>query len=844
MSTPPLPPPPVTSLPLQTAGPQPTGGTPRPLDDPLVREVAHNAPLHQFAVLAARLLTCPSGRLLLVADRHLPGPSGIPAPVSPSVSADGWADAVGQQCAQVLTTGGTVVVHGVVGPPAEQDAFLGVPLVDAYGQPWGVLCVGDAGDRRWTAAEVVLLEQLASSADAEPALSVLAAEHESNHLLLQMAVDAGQIGTFEWNLRTGKFACSEQLIALYGYEAGFQPSLEGFFLARLHPEDVARVTAAVEQAIATLGTYEVSYRIVLPSGELRWLAARGEVLVDGTGSPLRLLGATYDTSAVHDSEANVTRVLEAMPAGFCMLDADWRFTYVNTEAEQILGRTRGQLLGRSHWEAFPSSANSVFELNYRKAIDTGQQVIFEGYSPTVGCWFELRARPLPDGLSVYFLDITARRAAQELADRSLARWALLAEITAELSSTLDGEESVALLARLVVPSLAEWCIVTVLDADDHGGSRRVARDVGWWHEDPQLRPLVDRYCATRVGALTGESLVDRVLRTGRSVVVARDGAARMRSVLAPGEARDLAADLAAGSLALFPLRGRSQTIGVLTLLSSEARGPLSAADLVTAAEVADRAGMALENAQLFNQQRELAEALQRALLTAPPVSTGLDVVVRYAPSAQAAQVGGDWYDVFRQPDGATMLVIGDVVGHDTAAAAAMGQLRALLRGIAACHGDGPSAVLVSVDQVIDTLQIDTTATVIVARLVQTAQDAARGVRQLRWSNAGHPPPMLLTPDGRVEVLASPEPDLLLGFDPAATRAEWSTELTSGATVLLYTDGLVERRGQSLDDGLARLRSTLAELAHLDLADLCDEVLERLLPARSEDDVALVAVRLH
>ena len=558
--------------------------------------------------------------------------------------------------------------------------------------------------------------------------------------------------------------------------------------------------------------------------------------------PQRLTGATGATAP--ESDAKVIRVLEAMPAGFCVLDPQWRLIYVNTEAERLLGRPREQLLGRTHWELFPASAGSVFEHSYRQAIDTDEPVTFEGYSPTVGRWFELRVQPSAAGLSVYFLDITARRAAQELAERSLARWALLAEITADLSGTLDGNESVARLARLVVPSLGDWCVVTVVDEDGHGGSRRVARDVGWWHSDPLLRPLVDRYCAGRVGSLTTESLVDRVLRTGRSVVVARDAAATVCAVLAPGEARDLAAELAPGSFALFPLRGRSETVGVLTLFNSAGRGPLSAADLVTAAEVADRAGMALDNARLFNQQRALAEALQRALLTAPPATAGLDVVVRYAPAAQAAQVGGDWYDVFRQPDGATMLVIGDVVGHDTAAAAAMGQLRALLRGIAACSGDGPSAVLVSVDRVIDTLQIETTATVVVARLEQTAQDQARGITRLRWSNAGHPPPMVLTAAGRVEVLASPEPDLLLGFDPARSRGEWSVPLTSGATVLLYTDGLVERRGQSLDDGVTLLRSTLAELAHLDLEELCDAVLDRLLPARSEDDVALVAVRLH
>ena len=193
-----------------------------------------------------------------------------------------------------------------------------------------------------------------------------------------------------------------------------------------------------------------------------------------------------------------------------------------------------------------------------------------------------------------------------------------------------------------------------------------------------------------------------------------------------------------------------------------------------------------------------------------------------------------------------MLVIGDVIGHDTVAAAAMGQVRSLLRGLAAATGDGPAELLRQVDQVMQTLRIDTTASVVIARLEQTDAERAAGTTRPRWSNAGHPPPMVLHSDGTVTVLPGEDADLLLGIDPSSPRSETVTTLDRGATVLLYTDGLVERRGQSLDDGLDRLRDTLTDVArhHPDLDTLCDRTLARMLPPRSEDDVALVAVRLH
>jgi serine phosphatase RsbU (regulator of sigma subunit) len=293
---------------------------------------------------------------------------------------------------------------------------------------------------------------------------------------------------------------------------------------------------------------------------------------------------------------------------------------------------------------------------------------------------------------------------------------------------------------------------------------------------------------------------------------------------------------------VLPIRGRGRTLGLLTLYYRS--DSVREHDLSTAQDVADRTGLALDNARLYSAQQQLAEGLQRSLLTEPPQPDHGEIAVRYLPAAEAARVGGDWYDAFLQPEGSTTLVIGDVVGHDTEAAAAMGQLRGLLRGIATYSNAGPAEVLRGLDASMTTLQIPTLATAAVARFEQTPDELSRGVARMRWANAGHLPPLVINPDGSVAELAAWKGDLLLGVDPDATRRESVVTLDRGSTVLLFTDGLVERRNSDLDAGLARLRDALVELADRPLEEMLDELLDRLVHGRPEDDVAMVAVRLH
>jgi serine phosphatase RsbU (regulator of sigma subunit) len=269
----------------------------------------------------------------------------------------------------------------------------------------------------------------------------------------------------------------------------------------------------------------------------------------------------------------------------------------------------------------------------------------------------------------------------------------------------------------------------------------------------------------------------------------------------------------------------------------------AASGLSTASEIAARAGLALDNARLYRQQRQLAEGLQRSLLTPPAQPDGARIVVRYSPAAETAQVGGDWYDAFPQPGGGSIVTIGDILGHNTEAAAAMGQIRSMLRAIAVTTGDGPGGVLARVDEAMTTLRARTTATAVVVRLEPTEDGGRHGGTRVRWSNAGHPPPMVIHPDGTVTPLVAGTTDLLLGVDHTAARRDHSTALQPGAVLVLYTDGLIERRDQDLDAGLQRLHQALTDLAGRDLDDLCDELLARLLPGGVDDDVALIAVRL-
>jgi PAS domain S-box-containing protein len=678
---------------------------------------------------------------------------------------------------------------------------------------------------------------------------------ETDRVAWRLAVDAAGVGAFVWDLVTGSLRWDGRLLELFGLdETTFGGTIEAFNRC-VHPDDLPRVSHALDHAIATCGDYEAEYRVVLPSGALRWIEARGRAIADRPGGPsVRLVGAAHDTTAVREGEARIGRVLESMASAFFQLDDQWRFAYVNSEAERLLGQGRARLLGHSIWDAFPAALGSTFETHYREAASTGRPVSFEAHYPApLDAWYEVRAWPSPEGLAVYFVDITARRAAQDALDRSAHRQALLARVSDALTDTLDPSEGVSRLATLLVPELGDWCLVTLVEEPHATNWRRGLRDVAWAHADDAMTDVLHDYATHRLGAMTDASYLARAIREMTSVRMESGAADKVAAVLEPGIARERLHDLAPSSAMAVPLRARGRIVGVVSIFSGEGRRPFSGADQSLLEDIGARAALALDNARLYAAQRDVSEALQRSMLTDPPHSEHLEIVTRYSPAGDAARVGGDWYDAFLQqgrgPGGHDMVVVvGDVVGHDVEAAAAMGQVRGLLRGLAVHSGYAPGAILSGVDAVMESLHLETTATAVVARIERHPRPGAGAGEEvvLRWAHAGHPPALLLRPDGTVARLADIEDnDLLLGLDPHTPRTERVAFLEPGSVLLLYTDGLVERRDRDVDDGVGTLAGLLHDLAAETpvLEDLADRLLVGMTGERPEDDVALLLLRL-
>ncbi|MBO4210719.1 SpoIIE family protein phosphatase [Micromonospora echinofusca] len=297
--------------------------------------------------------------------------------------------------------------------------------------------------------------------------------------------------------------------------------------------------------------------------------------------------------------------------------------------------------------------------------------------------------------------------------------------------------------------------------------------------------------------------------------------------------------------AFLPLRVGARLLGSLAVSWREER-EFSSDELTMLEAFAAQCAQALDRIQHLSAQREsalaaqrLSETLQRSLLTQPPTPDSLDIAVRYQPAAHEAQVGGDWYDAFVTSTGATMLVVGDVTGHDQIAVAAMGQIRNVLRGLAYDSDGGPAALLGRLDRALRGLRVGALASAVLARVEPAVTVDGRDVRRLCWSNAGHPPPLLRRPDGTVEVLTSR--GLMLGVQPGVGRTEQVLDVPEGSTLLLYTDGLVERRDITLDEGIDRLAGLFGAVGAGHPEQVCDAVLAAV-PVDHEDDIALLVVR--
>jgi phosphoserine phosphatase RsbU/P len=547
-------------------------------------------------------------------------------------------------------------------------------------------------------------------------------------------------------------------------------------------------------------------------------------------------------------QAWLAAAMGRLPDGVAVFDGDWTICYANPAAARLLRARTAELVGRNLWIALPEVAGSVFHSFLLHARTVGAPVTWRGFYAPAGRWLSATAELVDDLLQVCFReaadlptegpgDATDNHVAVSGEDADRDRLRFLAEVSEALISTLDRGESASQLAQLVVRRLADWAVVVLLG--EHGGPGEEA----WAHRDPLRRVDLDTYMTGRLRGTGDDAAMVDALLTGEPVQITTIHEERVAPSLPNEEVRTAWRRLDTTNCTIVPLRARGETFGVLALMNAGPRSPHTEMEIATAVEAARRGALALDNARLYGRQQKVAETLQLSLLTPPPQPDHLEIAVRYRPASAHALVGGDFYDAFTQPDGATLIVVGDVAGHSVEAAAAMSQLRSAVRTLAYDRPDSPAQTLTRVDRVLTGLGFGTLATSLIARIEQPVEQARAGRYTLRWSSAGHLPPLLLRPDGTVDLLDSP-PERLLGADEPTVRTDHEVIVQPGDTLLLVTDGLVEHGRVDIDTGLARLTGVLSELAEVPVDELCDRLLGRILPGRADDDIALVAVRCH
>ncbi|MEU0550829.1 SpoIIE family protein phosphatase [Micromonospora sp. NPDC005979] len=436
------------------------------------------------------------------------------------------------------------------------------------------------------------------------------------------------------------------------------------------------------------------------------------------------------------------------------------------------------------------------------------------------CSSELRLRIALDGAQ------EARRRVVQAHERL----ELLAGVSETLAGTLDVGTSLRRLADAMVPVLADWCLLTLVGPS---GQPREAVAV---HRDPARTPDVDRFAELLRTGLSPESVIRTVLRTGQPRLGGVASLADVARGTTVPEMTTIAERLGITSYLSVPVPAAGGTVlGAITLINGPDRQQFDHPDLLTAVDIGRRAGQAIGNSSMYGEQRHVAEVLQHSMLPRLPLVPELELAARYQPAADRVEVGGDWYDAFVQPDGELIAAIGDVAGHDIEAAATMGQLRNLVRGNAFGRPDQVGALMSHLDGAIRGLRLPIAATATLVRIGPARSE----VHEVTWCNAGHPPALVVRAGGAVEVLeATPEP--LLGLARPTPRTSHSTSLAAGDTLLLYTDGLIERRDRSIDDGLAELVGRLAGTDAVPLDELCDLLLAAI--QHREDDTALLAVR--
>ncbi|MFD9001483.1 SpoIIE family protein phosphatase [Streptomyces sp. NPDC059582] len=579
-----------------------------------------------------------------------------------------------------------------------------------------------------------------------------------------------------------------------------------------------------------------------PDGAVRWLVSVtdvGTVGRDAASGPMR--------------ESLLTRA----PIGIVVRDRQLRCTWVNDTMQHHDGISRERRLGRGPLDAQPGFDAETIEEVMRQVLQSGTTRVqeYRAWLPTsprrervlAVSFFCLKdADDQALGVCTISVDVSDNRQARE-------RLAILSEAGTRLGGTLDVMQTSQELADLAVPLLADYVAVDLEHSVPFGEGPSVS--IGSTGERlPQLRRA--GLASVRQGApespwAHGEpvsvppaSPFAHVLRTGR---------AHLESVLDPAPGTWTDHDPARAqkiheygmhSLMIVPIRARRTLLGVALFIRTENPVPFHESDLLLAEELVSRAALSLDNARQYARQHAAALALQRTLL--PRGLRGgaaVEAASRYLPADMEHGVGGDWFDVIPLSGARVALVVGDVVGHGINAAAGMGRLRTAVRTLADLELP-PDELLTHLDDTVqrlieeDTEAADQTPAIAGATCLYAVYDPL--TRRCTMARAGHPPPAIVDPHGRVTFPDLP-PGTPLGVGLGNCFESVEMELPEGSLLAMYTDGLIETRDQDLEEGMRHLGTVLAQPGH-SLEDLCRLTTESCPRQAPCDDVTLLLVR--
>ncbi|MEU1407758.1 SpoIIE family protein phosphatase [Streptomyces sp. NPDC005728] len=565
-----------------------------------------------------------------------------------------------------------------------------------------------------------------------------------------------------------------------------------------------------ERAHLTAGCERLALRLERAAAENRTIGPETDLLA----APMSGMEGTLGS-------VEAARLVARLPYGLVSLDLHGRITFANMAATDLLGRPTQELLGTLLWVSAPWLNDPMYEDRYRAALISQQVTSFVALRPP-GEWLSFRMYPSTTGLSVR---ISRARAVAEMARSApqsgsgpsrLVTISQVLSLAGALTEAVGVQDVVQLVADEVAPAVGCQALVIL---GSQAGRLHVLGHRGY--ADPRVvecfdgLPLSERTPGTH--ALT-------------SGVPAFFDSQEQLERLYPNRHATPDGYAAWGYL---PLIASGRPVGTCVLAYAEPH-VFPADERAVLTSLGGLIAQALERALLYDAKHRLAQGLQQSLLphslTPPP---GIEAAARYLPATQGMEIGGDFYDLV--PTGPlAAAVIGDVQGHNVTAAALMGQIRTGVRAYTTV-GQAPQEVMRSTNRLLIDLGADLFASCLYLRL-----DPARG--QAVMARAGHPPPLLRRPDGRVRVL-----DLaggpLLGIDAAATYPTTDVSLTPGSVLALYTDGLVESPGVDIEDSLVDLGALLAEMGDQPLESLADELVRHSAAARERaDDVAVLLLR--